>query len=529
MRRMRMFARGVAPALKRRRMCRVVAAVAGAALVAPVAIAQTVPSAPLFPVFPNDQGTLQSLSTNPARTITKNPFFDPSIGTNGQACVTCHGPDVGITITVPFINKAFTATGGTDPLFRFNDTANNPFVTGHTAADYSLILKLGVVRIGKTIPATADFTVVAANAATNANFAAPHTFPLTTDPQHVGTPTLSLFRRPLVNTNVNFDSSVLWDGRENIAALNVQVEHAIQTLLLGAGTDLTGVDQQIANFMTETYTDQQSDKVAGPLNALGALGGTSNLIAISQSPSRPCVFGETPALPATPQDLTPFVLAVASTSSCTPVITGGQPGGVFTMFNSWANLPPMGSVNNARLSIARGQALFNAKACKFCHTVPNLGNNEIAVGTNALPTSPNGFRDIGTDSLVTLNQVKAGFFTGVTPTPAEQQMVQDMIDRVKQLPLYCLRPKTDTSTSACGSDPGDVVTTDPGRALVTGHISDVGMFKPPILRNIAIRSPYYHAGAAPSPQHLINYYNLRFNIGLTAQEQADLVNFVEAL
>ena len=441
MNRMRMFARVVAPALKRRRLCRVVAAVAGAALVAPVAIAQSVPPAPLFPVFPNDSGTLQTLSTNPARTIVKNPFFDPSIGTNGQACVTCHGSQVGITITVPFINQAFNATGGTDPLFRFNDTRNNPFATGHTAADYNLILKLGVVRIGKTIPATADFTVVAANPSTTANFAAPNTFPLMTDPQHPGTPTLSLFRRPLVNTNVNFDSSVLWDGRENISAMNVQVEHAIQTLLLGAGTDLTGVDQQIANFMTETYTDQQSDILAGPLgglNAAGATGGTSNLIAISQSPSRPCVMDE-----ATPPGLTPFVAAVATPTSCTPVVVGGEIVGgppTFTMFDSWASLPPMGSVNNARLSIARGQAVFNKTGCVFCHTVPNLGNNAVA-------TSPAGFKDIGTNSLVTLASVKAS-----ATTPAEAQMVQDMIDRVKQLPLYCLRPKTDTSGTPCGSD-----------------------------------------------------------------------------
>jgi cytochrome c peroxidase len=512
MSRMRMFG-VVAPALKRRRMCRVVAAVAGAALLAPVAIAQTVPPAPLFPVFPNDQGTLQTLSTNPGRSIVKNPFFDPSIGTNGQACVTCHGSQVGITITVPFINQAFSATGGTDPLFRFNDTANNPFVTGHTAADYSLILKLGVIRIGKTIPATADFTVVAANAATNANFAAPHTFPLTTDPQHVGTPSLSVFRRPLVNTNVNFDSSVLWDGRENIAAMNVQVEHAIQSLLLGPGTDLTGVDQQIANFMTETYTDQQSDKVAGPLNAVGALGGTSNLIAISQSPSRPCVFDEATPTPG----LTPFVAAVATPASCTPVVVGAQPGGIFTMFDSWATLAPSGPVNTGRLSIARGQAVFNKSACKFCHTVPNLGNNAQAV-------SPAGFKDIGTDSLVTLASVKAS-----ATTPAEAQLVQDMIDRVTQLPLYCLRPTSDTSGTPCGSDPGDVVTTDPGRALVTGHIADSGNFKPPNLRNLAIRAPFYHAGAAPDMQHLVNYYNLRFAIGLTAQEKADLVNFLNAL
>jgi cytochrome c peroxidase len=177
------------------------------------------------------------------------------------------------------------------------------------------------------------------------------------------------------------------------------------------------------------------------------------------------------------------------------------------------------------LSIARGETVFNKSACKFCHTVPNLGNNAIA-------TSPAGFKDIGTDSLVTLNQVKTGFFLPAgspAPTTAEQQLVQDMIDRVKQLPLYCLRPKTDTSGTACGSDPGDVVTTDPGRALVTGAIADSGNFKPPNLRDLAIRAPFYHAGAALDLQHLVNYYNLRFAIGLSAQQKTDLMNFLNAL
>jgi cytochrome c peroxidase len=173
------------------------------------------------------------------------------------------------------------------------------------------------------------------------------------------------------------------------------------------------------------------------------------------------------------------------------------------------------------LSVARGEKVFNEHFCVFCHTVPNLGNNASA--------GADGFKNIGTDSLVTLGQVKAGVFTGTKPTADEQALVQDMIDRVSQLPLYCLRPKSNTSGTACGSDTADVVTTDPGRALVTGKIADVGMFKPPILRDLASRSPYFHAGAAQDIQHLINFYNLRFVIGLTDQEKADLANFVEAL
>src|SRR5579871_1954293 len=56
-----------------------------------------------------------------------NKFFDPGLGTNGQACVTCHQPADGFDIHVSSIQKAFSATGGTDPLFRCNDTADNPF------------------------------------------------------------------------------------------------------------------------------------------------------------------------------------------------------------------------------------------------------------------------------------------------------------------------------------------------------------------------------------------------------------------
>ena len=86
-----------------------------------------------------------------------------------------------------------------------------------------------------------------------------------------------------------------------------------------------------------------------------------------------------------------------------------------------------------------------------------------------------------------------------------------------------------TGTSACGTDATDVVTTDPGRALVSGLIADAGLFKPPILRDLAVRAPFFHAGAAPDMHHLVTFYNLRFNFGLTAAQQADLVNFLNAL
>ena len=46
-----------------------------------------------------------------------NAFFEP-IGTNGRACVTCHQPADGMSISVESIQQALAATSGTDPLIR---------------------------------------------------------------------------------------------------------------------------------------------------------------------------------------------------------------------------------------------------------------------------------------------------------------------------------------------------------------------------------------------------------------------------
>jgi ABC-type transport system substrate-binding protein len=64
------------------------AAVVAATILAGVAVAQ--PFMALFSVFTDDQGTLQTQSSSPMTLNPANSFFDPSIGTNGQACVTCH-------------------------------------------------------------------------------------------------------------------------------------------------------------------------------------------------------------------------------------------------------------------------------------------------------------------------------------------------------------------------------------------------------------------------------------------------------
>jgi len=92
--------------------------------------------------------------------------------------------------------------------------------------------------------------------------------------------------------------------------------------------------------------------------------------------------------------------------------------------------------------------------------------------------------------------------------------------RTPDLPLYTLRNKT-TGIS--------IQTTDPGRALITGRWKDIGRFKGPILRAVAARAPYFHNGSAASLADVVDFYDTRFAIGLSAQEKSDLVAFLRTL
>ncbi len=72
-------------------------------------------------------------------------------------------------------------------------------------------------------------------------------------------------------------------------------------------------------------------------------------------------------------------------------------------------------------------------------------------------------------------------------------------------------------------------TTDPGRAMITGRWADIGKFKGPILRALAARAPYFHNGSAATLADVVEFYDTRFALGLTAGEKADLVAFLGTL
>ncbi|MEZ4273577.1 MAG: cytochrome c peroxidase, partial [Myxococcota bacterium] len=84
------------------------------------------------------------------------------------------------------------------------------------------------------------------------------------------------------------------------------------------------------------------------------------------------------------------------------------------------------------------------------------------------------------------------------------------------------------------------VSNQQGRAVVTGKDKDVGAYKTPSLRNVALTAPYMHDGSVATLEEVIELYdrggNARENLdkrmtrlNLTAQEKADLVAFMHSL
>jgi hypothetical protein len=74
----------MALASKRPKICGAGAVVAVATILASVTVAGA--AIVLFAVFNDDQGTVQTQSSDPTTLNASNAFFDPSIGTNGQVC-----------------------------------------------------------------------------------------------------------------------------------------------------------------------------------------------------------------------------------------------------------------------------------------------------------------------------------------------------------------------------------------------------------------------------------------------------------
>jgi cytochrome c peroxidase len=137
----------------------------------------------------------------------------------------------------------------------------------------------------------------------------------------------------------------------------------------------------------------------------------------------------------------------------------------------------------------------------------------------------------------TFNQL-APFFTDFayhnTGVAANHTAFQGLARRAFDLSF---RAGTEAEIRALGREEGG---DELGRVLVTYQPFDIGSFKTPSLRNVALTAPYFHDGSAGTLAEVVRFYNGggRANINreaeldplsLTEAEQRDLVAFLESL
>lgn len=450
--------------------------------------AQTIQTAPaIIPRFELDEDPSGAVATfQPGgATIPANNAFFQNLGTNGRTCFTCHQPQSGWTVSAADVADRFATSGGTDPIFRLVDGATCPSADVSTLAArqraYELLIDKGLIRIGLPMPSGTQFRVTAVKDPYGCN----------TDPgTGLTSPTsgiVSIYRRPLPATNLGFLSAIMWDGRE--PSLASQAKDA--TLGHAQANPNPGpTDAQIADivaFESGIYTAQEIDATVGSLHQDGALGGPVKL------------------------SLQPFFIGINDPLGKNPTGATFNPA-IFDVYRPWLSATGADDEVEHRLSIARGEELFNTTNinitgvaglndvlgvasipgfCGTCHDTPNVGNHS----------------------------VKAPLDIGIADAGAKSPPVLD----TSALPVFTLK---------CTDGPLAGKTfkvTDPGRALISGQCADIGKIKGPILRGLAARAPYFHNGSAATLADVVDFYDQRFGIGFTQQQKTDLVNFLNTL
>ena len=457
--------------------------------------------------FPNPTGFASTLSAT-GRIDLGNEFFQ-DLGANGRRCVSCHLPSAGWTITPPQVQAIFERTrGGVTPdglglgaIFRTNDGSNSPNADVSTLearrSAYSMVLTKGLIRVGIGVPASADFELVAVD-----------------DPYHFASAQeLSLFRRPLPTTNLQFLSTVMWDGREtfdgtdhcNIAAEGGRCFSSIHFDLADQSNGATQGHAQAPNpindaqreaivaFETALTTAQFWDKDAKHLSSAGGKGGPE------------AIFGQ-----AFYYGINDNLGDTLTGAPFTPL--------VFDIYDAWSNRH--GGTDEARRAVARGQEIFNTRPI----TISGVAGLNFASPFN--PPLPASFQGTCTTCHDTPN---SGNHSIVAPLNIG---LADASRRTPDMPLYTLQQKCVTlgdGNKAVGPGCPAQTVTDPGRALISGKFADIGKFTGPILRGLAARAPYFHNGSAADLGEVVDFYNERFGAGIAGRDKEDLIAFLRAL
>jgi hypothetical protein len=452
--------------------------------------------------YTNDHGTLRLLLTGGSLDTRGHPFFEP-LGANGRACVTCHQPADGMSLSAATAQERWLATGGKDPLFAAIDGSNCPTLPQGERSSHSLLLERGLFRIQRPWPTrewngkpvTPDFTIEVVRDPTGCN----------TGPNYgPDAGNISVYRRPRPLANMKYLLAVgfPFDPKQGLSLpldpdtgkpmsgnlmadnragnLRLQMDDASTTHLEFDRLTPAQIDR-IAEFEKRIYAAQQVSKVGGRVDTLGAKGGPAHL-----RDSEPGQLGSI-----------------------------GEP--VWSEFAAWEKIAPEEAAKLTpeqlafRQSVARGARTFRDKtflitdsaginspmgfgnpvrnSCVFCHNMTQMGNDvapgQVDLGTTTLPFA----------------------------------------DPMPDLPLFKI-----TCLKAPHPHYGRVIyTMDPGFALTTGRCADVGKITLQSMRGLAARAPYFSNGLAKDLRGVIDYYERRYRIGYTDQEKQDLINLMSVL
>jgi cytochrome c peroxidase len=455
---------------------------------------------PQLGIDANPSGKLATYRPNGPIFTANTPFFQ-NLGSNGRTCFTCHQSQDGWSLSASHAQDRFSLDPN-DPLFRLVDGATCPSADVSTLdamrAAYTLLLNRGLIRVGLPMQSTMEFQILDVTDLYGCNTNA--LTGLTGSKSGIA----SFYRRPLPSTNLGLLSTIMWDGRE--PDLFHQSVDATMGHAQGTVPPNSSQQQQIVAFEGCTtanntvacatippggglFTAQLLDSQAGYLDANGGEGGPVTLA----------------------QQLADFFIGINDPLGFNPTGAPFSPV-IFTIFDKWSKLKGNGWAVAARRAIQRGQDIFNSVpinitgvgglndaldvqsipgSCGTCHDAPNAGNHSIKMPLNI----------------------------GIANAGAQAPPVLD----ISGLPVF----KVWCTSGPLSGQMFEV--TDIGRAMISGKCADIGKVKGPVLRGLAARAPYFHNGSAATLDEVVEFYDQRFKIGMTAQQKLDLVAFLNAL
>lgn len=469
---------------------------------------------PAFSQFENPAGQLGYIHAKGEFNTKGHPFFEAS-GSNGRACVSCHQPVNGMSVSVNTLNQRWEETAGKDPVFAAIDGSDNPKLPQHLKSSHRLLLTRGLFRIALPWPATSDqgkpvqpeFTIEVVHDPTGVNL----------DPDlglKSANPKISVYRRPRPVANMSYVMSP--DPRFNI-----------KTGILAAKDPETGKVvgmNMLADSRFYTQKSQALDAYFGHMEGQNGLTEAEltkiidfeNNWFMAQSHDK---WGSPLADNGKPAGIGPEAMQKGKTH----VLGNNRFDPIFHHMHEWQSDSSFSSNLNLaqrsfRKSVARGNDIFMyrqfwirdvthinsvglgnpvRRSCATCH-------NSQMTGMDIAP----GWVDLGTTNYPTWTENVTGF-------------------EKSELPVFKCTCKSDAPAHPFL---GRVIyTTDPGRALVTGKCIDIGSITMQQFRGLSARAPYFANGSAKNLLELVDYYDRRFDMKLNSQEKEDLVNFLSAL